>query len=63
MSFLTKIFGSRNQRLLKQYQKTVRDINALEPQLEALSDQALQAKTAEFKARVAAGASLDSLLP
>ena len=62
MSFLTKIFGSRNQRLLKQYQKTVREINALEPQLEALSDEALQAKTAEFKARVAGGASLDSIL-
>ncbi|MFZ6772087.1 preprotein translocase subunit SecA [Undibacterium sp. SXout7W] len=62
MSFLTKIFGSRNQRLLKQYQKTVREINALEPQLEALSDEALQAKTAEFKARVAGGATLDSLL-
>jgi preprotein translocase subunit SecA len=62
MSFLTKIFGSRNQRLLKQYQKTVREINALEPQMEALSDEALQAKTAEFKARVAKGETLDSLL-
>ena len=62
MSFLTKIFGSRNQRLLKQYQKTVREINALEPQLETLSDEALQAKTAEFKARVAEGATLDSIL-
>ncbi|WP_189357543.1 preprotein translocase subunit SecA [Undibacterium squillarum] len=63
MSFLTKIFGSRNQRLLKQYQKTVRQINALEPQMEALSDTALQAKTAEFKARFAKGETLDSLLP
>ncbi|MBC3885489.1 preprotein translocase subunit SecA [Undibacterium griseum] len=62
MSFLTKIFGSRNQRLLKQYQKTVRQINALEPQFEALSDEALQAKTAEFKARVAKGETLDDLL-
>lgn len=62
MSFLTKIFGSRNQRLLKQYQKTVREINALEPKLEALSDEALQAKTAEFKARVANGESLDAIL-
>lgn len=62
MSFLTKIFGSRNQRLLKQYQKTVREINALEPQLETLSDEALQAKTAEFKARVAKGETLDNLL-
>jgi len=63
MSFLTKIFGSRNQRLLKQYQKTVREINALEPKLEALSDEALQAKTAEFKVRVANGETLDAILP
>jgi preprotein translocase subunit SecA len=55
MSFLTKIFGSRNQRLLKQYQKTVRDINALEPQMEKLSDAELQAKTTEFKERLAGG--------
>jgi preprotein translocase subunit SecA len=63
MSLLTQIFGSRNQRLLKQYQKTVRDINALEPQIETLSDAQLQAKTAEFKARVANGETLDALLP
>jgi preprotein translocase subunit SecA len=63
MSLLTQIFGSRNQRLLKQYQKTVREINALEPQIEKLSDAELQAKTAEFKDRVANGASLDDLLP
>ena len=63
MSLLTQIFGSRNQRLLKQYQKTVREINALEPQIEKLSDAELQAKTPEFKARVAAGESLDALLP
>jgi preprotein translocase subunit SecA len=62
MSLLTQIFGSRNQRLLKQYQKTVRAISALEPQIEKLSDAALQAKTPEFKARVAKGESLDSLL-
>ena len=63
MSILTKIFGSRNQRLLKQYQSTVRAINALEPVLEALSDADLKAKTAEFKQRVADGATLDSILP
>ncbi|ALK95875.1 preprotein translocase subunit SecA [Massilia sp. WF1] len=63
MSFLTKIFGSRNQRLLKQYQKTVREINALEPQMEKLSDAELQAKTPEFKERIAGGASLDDILP
>lgn len=63
MSFLTKIFGSRNQRLLKQYQNTVRAINALEPQLEALSDEQLQAKTPEFKSRIANGETLDAILP
>jgi preprotein translocase subunit SecA len=63
MSLLTQIFGSRNQRLLKQYQKTVRQINALEPQMESLSDAELQAKTPEFKSRVANGESLDDILP
>lgn len=63
MSFLTQIFGSRNQRLLKQYQKTVRAINALEPSLSALSDEQLQAKTPAFKDRLAKGETLDSLLP
>src|SRR4051812_40450321 len=63
MSLLTQIFGSRNQRLLKQYQKTVREINALEPQIEKLSDAELQAKTPEFKERVAKGETLDDLLP
>jgi preprotein translocase subunit SecA len=63
MSLLTQIFGSRNQRLLKQYQKTVHDINALEPQIEKLSDAELQAKTPEFKDRVAKGEALDDLLP
>jgi preprotein translocase subunit SecA len=63
MSLLTQIFGSRNQRLLKQYQKTVREIGALEPQIEKLSDAELQAKTPEFKARVAKGETLDDLLP
>ncbi|MDN4053346.1 preprotein translocase subunit SecA [Massilia sp. YIM B02763] len=62
MSFLTKIFGSRNQRLIKQYQKNVRAINALEPQMEQLSDAELQAKTPEFKQRLAGGASLDDIL-
>ncbi len=63
MSLLTQIFGSRNQRLLKQYQKTVREINALEPALEQLSDQALQAKTPEFKERLAKGENIDDILP
>ncbi len=63
MSFLTKIFGSRNQRLLKQYQQTVRIINALEPAIEKLSDEQLQAKTPELKERLAKGAALDDILP
>ncbi len=62
-NFLTKIFGSRNDRLLKQYRKVVERINALEPQFEKLSDEALRAKTTEFRERVAAGQTLDSLLP
>ncbi|MBA4112406.1 MAG: preprotein translocase subunit SecA [Verminephrobacter sp.] len=62
-NFLTKIFGSRNDRLLKQYRKTVVRINAMEPEYEALSDEALRAKTQEFKDRVAQGESLDALLP
>ena len=62
-NFLTQIFGSRNDRLLKQYRKTVERINALEPQFETLSDDALRAKTVEFKDRVAKGESLDDLLP
>src|SRR3569833_3439719 len=63
MSLLTQIFGSRNQRLIKQYQKTVRDINALEPAMEKLSDVQLQAKTPEFKERLAKGETLDAILP
>ncbi len=62
-NFLTQIFGSRNDRLLKTYRKTVDRINALEPQLEALSDEALRAKTQEFRDRVAAGEALDAILP
>ena len=64
LSNLTKkIFGSRNDRLLKQYRKTVSKINALEESMQALDDEALQAKTAEFKERLAQGATLDDILP
>jgi preprotein translocase subunit SecA len=63
INILTKIFGSRNDRLLKQYRAVVARINALEPQFESLSDDALRAKTQEFKDRVAKGESLDALLP
>src|SRR5688500_146165 len=57
------MFGSRNQRLLKQYSHAVQAINALEPALEKLSDEALRAKTDELKKRHADGAALDDLLP
>ncbi|MGZ5035037.1 MAG: DEAD/DEAH box helicase, partial [Usitatibacter sp.] len=60
---LKAIFGSRNDRLLKQYRKTVESINVLEPGMEKLSDAELAAKTPELKAKVAAGATLDSILP
>ena len=61
-NFLTQIFGSRNDRLLKQYRKTVERINALEPEFEKLSDEALRAKTQEFKDRIAKGETVDALL-
>ena len=61
--FLTQIFGSRNERLLKQYSKTVARINAMESGLEQLSDEALKAKTEAFKQQVAGGKPLDDLLP
>jgi len=63
LKFLTKLFGSRNDRLLKQYRSTVTRINALEPKYEVLTDEALKGKTEEFKTRIAAGESLDSILP
>ncbi len=61
-SFLTKIFGSRNDRLLKTYRKTITQINALEQQYEKLSEDELRAKTEEFKTRIAGGETLDSVL-
>jgi preprotein translocase subunit SecA len=61
--FLTKIFGSRNDRLLKTYRKTVERINAMEAGLESLSDDELRAKTQNFRDRAAAGESLDAMLP
>ena len=62
-NILTKIFGSRNDRLLKQYRNGVVRINAMEVDLEKLSDDALRAKTQEFKLRAEKGEALDSLLP
>ncbi len=62
-SLARTVFGTSNDRRLKSYQRRVPQINALEPALAALSDEALRAKTAEFRERIAAGASLDDLLP
>jgi preprotein translocase subunit SecA len=61
--FLTSVFGSRNDRLLKTYRRTVAQINALEAQFEALTDEALRAKTDEFRDRLGKGSALDDLLP
>ena len=60
---LTQLFGSRNERLLKQYRRVVVQVNALESKFESLDDAALAAKTIEFRQRHAAGESLDALLP
>ena len=60
---LTSIFGSRNDRLLKEFRQVVQKVNGLEPTFDALSDAELRAKTDEFRARVAAGETLDALLP
>ena len=62
-NFLTKIFGSRNDRLLKTYRKSVQHINGLETAYEQLSDDELKHKTVEFKQRLASGQALESLLP
>jgi preprotein translocase subunit SecA len=62
-SIVKKIFGSRNDRLVKQYMQKVRAINAFEPAMEKLSDAELVAKTAEFKSRIEQGEPLDKLLP
>ena len=62
-SIFKKVFGSRNERLVKQYLQKVKAINALEPAMEKLSDSELTGKTAEFKSRLENGESLDKLLP
>ncbi len=62
-NLLKSVFGSRNDRLLKQYRQTVVTINLLEARIEALTDDELRAKTNEFKQRVQQGESLDALLP
>jgi preprotein translocase subunit SecA len=60
--FLTQLFGSRNDRLLKTYRKAVQQINALEPAFEKLDDQQLRGKTDELRARLAQGETLDQVL-
>ncbi|TNF51678.1 MAG: preprotein translocase subunit SecA [Burkholderiales bacterium] len=62
-NFLTKLFGSRNDRLLKTYRKTVERINGLEAKYEKLSDDELRGQTGLFKQRIANGESLDAILP
>ncbi|HKV64773.1 MAG TPA: preprotein translocase subunit SecA, partial [Rhodanobacteraceae bacterium] len=62
-NILTNVFGSRNERVVKQLSKAVARINALEPEMQKLDDAALRGKTAEFKQRVANGESLDKILP
>ncbi len=62
-NILTSVFGSRNERVLKQLSKVVARINALEPEMQKLDDDALRGKTAEFKQRIADGESLDKILP
>ena len=62
-NFLTRVFGSRNQRLIREYSKTVAAINALEEGLKALDDAALKARTDEFRRRYTDGETLDDLLP
>jgi preprotein translocase subunit SecA len=63
LNLLTKVFGSRNDRTLRRMRKTVVQINAMEPELEKLSDDELKAKTEEFRARLEKGATVESLIP
>ncbi|MBD7922663.1 preprotein translocase subunit SecA [Xanthomonas sp. CFBP 8703] len=62
-SLLTRVFGSRNERQLRQLHRIVAKVNALEPEMEQLSDAQLQAKTPELRGRIAGGESLDKVLP
>jgi preprotein translocase subunit SecA len=63
LNFLTKVFGSKNERELRQLQPLVERINALEPEMQAMSDEKLKSRTADFRQRLDQGESLDSLLP
>ncbi len=61
--FLSKVFGSRNERLVKRLRKIAGEINKMEPELEKLTDEALRSKTDEFRARLAQGSTVDDLVP
>jgi preprotein translocase subunit SecA len=61
--FLTKVFGSKNERELKKLQPVVENINAIEPQVRAMNDEALKTQTQLFKERLKNGESLDDILP
>ena len=63
LNFLTKVFGSKNERELKRLVPLVEQINALEPEIQAMSDETLQAQTPKFKERLENGEPLDDLLP
>jgi preprotein translocase subunit SecA len=63
LHFLTRVFGSRNERLVRSYGRYVRAANEFEPTIQALSDEALRAKTDEFRKRLQEGAKVDDLLP
>ena len=63
LNFLTKVFGSKNERELKKLQPFVEQINSLEPEIQAMSDDQIKAQTAKFKERVDQGEALDSILP
>ncbi|MBM4221897.1 MAG: preprotein translocase subunit SecA, partial [Gammaproteobacteria bacterium] len=63
MNWITTLFGSSNQRLLRRYSRVIAEANALEPGIKALDDTALQGKTAEFRQRLAAGTTLAALIP
>ncbi|MCL4792120.1 MAG: hypothetical protein KJ040_08730, partial [Gammaproteobacteria bacterium] len=63
LNWITRLFGSSNQRLLRRYSRVVAAANALEPTIKALDDAALRAKTEEFRQRLAAGTALDALIP
>jgi preprotein translocase subunit SecA len=62
-NWLSRLFGSRNQRLVAQYNRTVKKVNAFEAGFRTVADQVIQAKTQQFREQLATGASLDDLLP